>query len=207
MNQTPDNPDDKRVPNDGNRGNTGGTSTNDVVEPRKRGGGAVLWLLLLVALLLLGWWWFSQRGVTEMAEQPPAGTTGEPGVTAPASAEQAAAEARKKAAETQAKPRKPSKPAAPRVTDASPIAGRNPQPEYPRDAQRRGQSGRVLLRVDVGADGTATNVDFVQRSGTPELDRAAMNAVRKWHFSPARRDGKPIASSVNVPIDFVLPKS
>jgi len=206
MNQVPNTPGDKPAPADGGRGNAAGTN-GDGTEQRKRSGGSLLWLLLLVALLLLGWWWFSQRATTALPEQPPVdATTGEPAATAAASAEQAAAEARKKAAEAQDKPRKPSKPAAPRVTDASPIVGRNPQPEYPRDAQRRGLSGRVLLRVDVAADGTATNVDFVQRSGTPELDRAAMDAVRKWHFAPARRDGKAAASSVNVPIDFVLPK-
>jgi protein TonB len=206
MNQTPNTPGDKPVSADHGRGNADGTH-NDGTEQRRRGGGSVLWLLLLVALLLLGWWWFSQRGTTGMGEQPPVdATTGEPAAAAAASAEQAAADARKKAAEAQDKPREPSKPVTPRVTDASPMTGRNPQPDYPRDAQRRGLSGRVLLRVDVAADGTATNVDFVQRSGTPELDRAAMNAVRKWQFTPARRDGKATASSVNVPIDFVLPE-
>ena len=170
--------------------------------PAKR-SNAVLWLLLLVALLLLGWWWFSQNRVTEPVQPGPATT--EPGseTAAAASTEQAAAEARRQQAAE--KPRKP-KPAAPRVTEPQPIAAQNAPPEYPRDAQRRGQSGRVLLRVEVSADGTATNVDFVQRSGSPELDRAAMNAVRKWRFAPARRDGKPVASSVNVPVDFVLPK-
>lgn len=171
--------------------------------PRKR-GGAVLWLLLLVALLLLGWWWFNQRSAEQAETALPAATapTGETAAPA-AEAERAAAEARKQ--RSAEKPRKP-KPAAPRVTEPRPLAGQNAQPEYPRDAQRRGLSGRVLLRVDVAADGTATNVDFVQRSGAPELDRAAMNAVRKWRFAPARSDGKPVASSVNVPVDFVLPE-
>ncbi|MCL1633548.1 energy transducer TonB [Luteimonas sp. SX5] len=190
MNETPKTPEDNRA----------GDAT-----PRKR-NSAVLWLLLVVALLLLGWWWFGQRGAQEsMPEQAPGTTVGEPAATAAAEAEKAAVEARKKKAAEAAKPRKPSKPAAPRVTEPQPIASASAQPDYPRDAQRRGQSGRVLLRVDVAADGSVANVDFVQRSGTPELDRAAMNAVRKWRFNPARRDGKAVASSVNVPIDFVLP--
>lgn len=195
-----------QTPNDLNDpGRNSGNGADDAT-PRKR-GGALLWLLLLVALLLLGWWWFSQR-TPEMVPEPAPGTvTGEPAPTAAADAEKA--EARKKAEQARAKPSKPSKPSKPavaRATEARPLAG-SPQPEYPRDAQRRGQGGRVLLRVDVAADGTATNVDFVKRSGTPELDRAAMNAVRKWRFAPARLNGKPVASSVNVPIDFVLPKS
>ncbi len=195
MNEIPKNPDDPgRNRND----------NNDAI-PRKR-NNAMLWLLLVVALLLLGWWWFGQRGVQEVPEPAPGAVAEEP-ATAAAEAEKAAAEARKKEAAETAKPRKPAKPVAPRTIEPKPIAGANPQPDYPRDAQRRGQSGRVLLRVDVAADGSATNVDFVQRSGTPELDRAAMNAVRKWRFSPARRDGRAVPSSVNVPIDFVLPKN
>lgn len=170
--------------------------------PPKR-SNAVLWLLLLVALLLLGWWWFSQRAADEVQPAPTPATPAAETATATAEAERAAAQARReKSAE---KPRK-AKPAAPRIVEPRPLASRNAQPDYPRDAQRRGQSGRVLLRVNVAADGSVTDVDFVQRSGTPELDRAAMNAVRKWQFAPARRDGKPIASSVNVPVDFVLPK-
>ncbi|TKR33381.1 energy transducer TonB [Luteimonas gilva] len=172
--------------------------------PAKR-SSAVLWLLLLVALLLLGWWWFSQRGIEQPEAALPAATApGSETATAAAETERAAAEARKrKSAE---KPRKPKPAASPRITEPRPLAAQNEQPEYPRDAQRRGLSGRVVLRVDVGADGTATNVDFLQRSGAPELDRAAMSAVRKWRFAPAKRDGKPIASSVRVPVDFVLPK-
>lgn len=192
-------------PNDPERSRSDANGTGDAGAPRKR-GGAVLWLLLLVALLLLGWWWFGQRGAEQVVPEPiPGTTTGEPAATAAAEAEKAATEAREKKA-AQDKARKPSKPAAPRTTEPKPLAG-NPQPDYPRDAQRRGLSGRVLLRIDVAADGTATNVDFVQRSGTPELDRAAMNAARKWRFTPARRDGKAVASSVSVPIDFVLPKN
>jgi protein TonB len=205
MNQTPNLPEDEPGTPDHNRGNTHGAETGSGTEPPKR-SGALLWLLLLVALLLLGWWWFAQRDITAPTPEPAAGvTSGEPAATTAATeAEKAAAQARKKVP-TAPEPRKPRKPVTPRLTEARAIAGRNPQPEYPREAQRRGLSGRVLLRVDVAADGSVADVDFAQRSGTPELDRAAMRAVRKWRFVPARRDGKPVASRVNVPIDFVLP--
>lgn len=174
--------------------------------PPKR-SNALLWLLLLLVLVLLGWWWFSQRGTTSSDSTPLPTAPGSETATATAEAERAAAaEQEKKKAAEKAAASKPKPKPEPRVTEPRPLADQNAQPEYPREAQRRGVSGRVLLRVDVGADGAATNVDFVQRSGSPELDRAAMNAVRKWRFAPARRDGKPVASSVQVPIDFVLPK-
>lgn len=194
MNQPPD-----------QRNNDAPAPQRDVEPTPPKRNNAVLWLLLLVALLLLGWWWFSQRSAmeTQPAPAPTAPASETAAAAAEAEAKQAAAQARKqKAAE---KPRK-TQPEPARITEPRPLAGQNAQPEYPREAQRRGQSGRVVLRVDVGADGTATDVDFLQRSGSPELDRAAMNAVRKWRFAPARRGGKPVASSVDVPIDFVLPK-
>lgn len=194
MNQTP------------NRSEPPATPDRGDAPPPKR-SNALLWLLLLLVLILLGWWWFSQRGAAPVDTVPAPTAPGTETAAATAEAERAATAEREKKKAVEKEAARKAKPAAPRVTEPRALAGQNAQPEYPREAQRRGQSGRVLLRVDVGADGTATNVDFVQRSGSPELDRAAMNAVRKWRFAPARRDGKPVASSVQVPIDFVLPKS
>ena len=62
----------------------------------------------------------------------------------------------------------------------------------------------MLVRVNVDANGMATNPEVVNRSGSRELDRAAMDAVRKWQFKPALKDGKAIASTVDVPVEFKL---
>lgn len=70
--------------------------------------------------------------------------------------------------------------------------------------QRRGETGTVLLRVHVGPDGQPYSVDLVQSSGSRALDRAASDAVRRWRFRPAVRDGQAIAASVQVPITFNL---
>jgi periplasmic protein TonB len=80
----------------------------------------------------------------------------------------------------------------------------NPRPEYPHSAKRAGQEGRVLLRVQILADGTAGNVSVAKTSGFETLDEAALAAVRKWKFVPAKRDGNPVESVVNVPINFNL---
>lgn len=79
-----------------------------------------------------------------------------------------------------------------------------PPPRYPRDAQRRGQQGTVLLRVHVDARGNPGDIDIVDGSGARSLDRAAVEAVRRWRFAPAVRNGQPVAGSVQVPIDFTL---
>ncbi len=85
-----------------------------------------------------------------------------------------------------------------------PMAGQTPPPDYPAAALRRGDAGTVMVRVDVGADGVPTDVSIETRSGSRDLDRAALDAVRRWRFNPAQRDGQPVASSVVVPIDFNL---
>lgn len=83
-----------------------------------------------------------------------------------------------------------------------PIKGQMPPPRYPGAALRRGESGTVLVRVEVDTAGMPAGVALVQRSGSRDLDRAAMEAVRAWRFQPAQRNGQPIAASLVIPIDF-----
>jgi len=83
-----------------------------------------------------------------------------------------------------------------------PLNGQTPPPRYPSAALRRGESGTVLVRVEVDTAGAPAGVALVQRSGSRDLDRAAMEAVRKWRFQPAQRDGQAVAGSLVIPIDF-----
>ena len=83
-----------------------------------------------------------------------------------------------------------------------PIAGQNPPPRYPSAALRRGESGTVMVRVEVGPDGVPTSTSLVAGSGSRELDRAALDAVRRWRFRPAQMAGRPTVGSVVVPINF-----
>ena len=80
----------------------------------------------------------------------------------------------------------------------------NPRPDYPAQAKRMGWEGRVVLRVEVLADGSAGAVSVAKSSGHEALDDAALEAVRRWKFVPAKRDGAAVNSSVNVPINFNL---
>lgn len=85
-----------------------------------------------------------------------------------------------------------------------PIPGQTPAPDYPSAAMRNGDQGTVMVRVEVGTDGVPLAVDVAQRSGSRELDRAAVEAVRQWRFQPAQRDGQPVIGAVTVPIDFKM---
>lgn len=83
-----------------------------------------------------------------------------------------------------------------------PIPGQTPSPRYPARALRRRESGTVLVRAEISPEGVPVAVSVERSSGSRALDRAAENAVQRWRFRPAQRDGQPIAGSVIVPISF-----
>ena len=80
----------------------------------------------------------------------------------------------------------------------------NPPPRYPPAAQRLRESGRVLLSVQVSAAGLPERVELAASSGSPRLDQAALDTVRRWRFVPARQGGQAVAAGVVVPIVFRL---
>ena len=92
------------------------------------------------------------------------------------------------------------------LSASSPVPIEAPSPRYPRRALRRGESGEVLLRIEVDPRGLPSQVDVASSSGSRELDRAAVAAARRWRFRPAMRDGAPVAGVVNVPIAFSSPR-
>jgi protein TonB len=80
----------------------------------------------------------------------------------------------------------------------------NPPPIYPSESTRANEEGSVLLSVQVNASGRADTVTISKSSGFQRLDRSASEAVRRWKFKPATRNGKPIATIVDVPFVFRL---
>jgi protein TonB len=110
------------------------------------------------------------------------------------------------AAETQAKPTNTK--AADTQTYQSPSFNaaylNNPAPKYPSVSRRLGEQGLVLLRVQVTADGAAESVELQTGSGSNRLDQAALEAVKKWQFVPAKRGEQSVSASVVVPVRFSL---
>jgi len=80
----------------------------------------------------------------------------------------------------------------------------NPAPAYPRASRRLREEGRVLLDVLILADGAVREVRLRRSSGHARLDEAALEAVRRWRYVPARRGDEPIAFWHVQPIDFEL---
>jgi len=79
-----------------------------------------------------------------------------------------------------------------------------PKPKYPESARRDGKEGRVLLRVLVNEEGRSASVEVNRSSGVESLDQAALEAIERWRFSPARLGDRPVESWVRIPIDFRL---
>lgn len=88
------------------------------------------------------------------------------------------------------------------VSITASYAASNRKPEYPKMSQRLGEQGTVMLAVLVKSDGSAGDVEVKSSSGFPRLDRAAIDAVKSWHFNPATVDGKPVDKTYDVPITF-----
>lgn len=80
----------------------------------------------------------------------------------------------------------------------------NPKPAYPALSRRLGEQGRAVVRVLIGVDGAAQKVELHSSSGFERLDRAAMDTVMRWRYTPGKRGGVPEAMWFNVPINFVL---
>ena len=81
---------------------------------------------------------------------------------------------------------------------------RNPPPSYPSASKRVREQGRVILRVLVTPEGAADAIEVRTSSGFERLDRAAIDAVKRWRFSPARRGAEAVAAYALVPVLFSL---
>jgi protein TonB len=87
---------------------------------------------------------------------------------------------------------------------AGPVASSNPAPAYPRLARKNGWEGRVVLRVRVSPAGRPVTVVVATSSGHACLDDAAVDAVKRWQFEPARQGGAAVEGDVEIPLRFEL---
>jgi protein TonB len=155
------------------------------------------------------------------AETPPAASQPEsplpPPPPAPPPPRQAARQAAPATPQVRSPPRRPgvAESAAPQaagqalaegaVVPPRPASGAsNPPPEYPPASRLRGEQGRVTLLVQVDPLGEVRDLSVLGSSGHAALDGAALRAVRRWRFEPARQGGTPIYATVTVGITFQL---
>lgn len=95
----------------------------------------------------------------------------------------------------------------PHLTDFGSASGpaflRRISPVYPDQARRRGQEGKVVLRLTIDERGNLQKVEVVEAAGFG-FEEAAVDAVKRSSFRPASIEGKPVPSIARLPVRFVL---
>ena len=84
-----------------------------------------------------------------------------------------------------------------------PIRLRASNPDYPAAARAAQIEGDVVLEAVVDANGQVRDIT-VSRSVHPLVDEAAKNAVSKYEYAPARRNGIPEPARVRIVVSFKL---
>ncbi|MGB9629594.1 MAG: energy transducer TonB [Thermodesulfobacteriota bacterium] len=79
-------------------------------------------------------------------------------------------------------------------------------PVYPLIARRLGKEGKVLLRLTIDEKGNLLDVEALEKAGYG-FTEAAIEAVKKSTFLPAKKDGKPIASRALLTVRFQLERN
>ncbi len=85
--------------------------------------------------------------------------------------------------------------------DEPPMPTKTVPPAYPMELKREGVSGMVTMSITVDEKGNVLN-PVVKKSTRPEFEQPAIDAVSKWKFEPAKKDGKPVQVQVVVPVKF-----
>src|SRR6266496_2416346 len=79
----------------------------------------------------------------------------------------------------------------------------SPEPEYSEEARKAKFQGTCVVQLVVGPDGLPHDMKVVRTLGLG-LDEKAIEAVQKWKFEPGKKDGVPVATLVNVEVQFHL---
>lgn len=85
--------------------------------------------------------------------------------------------------------------------DEPPMPTKTVTPNYPTALKHDGISGMVTMSILVDETGCVQN-PVVKKSTRPEFEQPAIEAVLKWKFEPAKKDGKPVAVQVVIPVKF-----
>lgn len=94
--------------------------------------------------------------------------------------------------------------AQPSIREAVPLYDRNPPPQYPQQARKRGFHGTVMLKVPAGKDGRVADIRLEESSRHSISDQIALETVRNWAFKPGCRGEDAVEIWIRVPMLFEL---
>ena len=86
----------------------------------------------------------------------------------------------------------------------APVPIYKPEPQYTPEAGHDGIEGTLTFRIVVDSQGNVTDVQETSKPLGEGLDQSAMDTVKMWKFTPAKRDGVPVAVRVLVAVRFHL---
>jgi protein TonB len=84
-----------------------------------------------------------------------------------------------------------------------PVIIYQPEPEFSEEARKAKFQGVVTVSIIVDAQGRPQNVHVTRGVGMG-LDEKAMEAVRQYRFKPGTENGKPVATYLNVEVNFEI---
>ena len=124
-------------------------------------------------------------------------------------AEQAAKQAAQKTAPTQlaaatAPSSETAQSAAQQAASTDAVMTKYVQPRFPTQAQRTRTEGWVVVGYTVGTDGSVSRATVIDAQPRHLFDREAVNAVERWKYKPATRDGNPVEAKLQRKIEFKL---
>lgn len=83
----------------------------------------------------------------------------------------------------------------------SPVPVRTVAPVYPYDLRRQGVTGLVNVNCMIDEKGDVQDPK-VEKATNDQFVQPALDALKKWKFKPAKRDGTAVAIRVTIPIRF-----
>lgn len=78
------------------------------------------------------------------------------------------------------------------------------RPKYPKEAKEAGIEGTVIVQVFVDEKGSVKEMSIMKGIPNSGLDEAAMEAIKKTGFKPAKAREKSVGVWISIPINFRL---
>jgi len=84
-----------------------------------------------------------------------------------------------------------------------PVPVRTVPPKFPEEMRRSGSAGLVTVNCLIDEKGNVTETKVVKASNDAFAE-PALEALKKWKFKPAKKEGAAVAIRVNIPVQFTV---
>jgi len=83
--------------------------------------------------------------------------------------------------------------------DKPPVPTKTPPPNYP--SSLKGVNGMVAVVVIIDEKGSVIDAT-VTKSSDPAFEDPSLDAIKRWKFKPAEKDGQAVKAKVTIPVRF-----